>query len=168
MKDALHEIGWDDEDDYDTGEADEAALAMEESQTSWLDDKVYTLEAEGKKLKQACAERGLPTSGTKQRLLAKLHHFKLRLQWDIEAGNDEVSIKFPKVPSREVQGHHNLTHIPFESWCEACLATRTKENGQTASVNSVGSDIDTTSVRLMYTPGFSDTLDGSSKHNPKT
>ena len=32
------------------------------------------------------------------------------------------------MPSREVQRHRNLIHIPFESWCEACLATRSKED----------------------------------------
>lgn len=130
-----------------TGEADEAALAMEEPQHHErdphkevaLDDEVYTLEDEGKKLKEACAERGLPTSGTQKRLLARLRNFKLRLKWEIEAGvakklYDEdkrkpVSIKVPKMPDRETQDHHNLTHIPFESWCEACLATRSKEDG---------------------------------------
>lgn len=47
----------------------------------------------------------------------------LTLQWELEAGTAKklyeensrkaVSIKVPKTPSREVQDHHNLTHIPF-------------------------------------------------------
>ena len=30
--------------------------------------------------------RGLPTSGTKKKLLARLRNFKLKLQWELEAG----------------------------------------------------------------------------------
>ena len=147
VRDALHQVEWDDIDEYEVTEADDTALASEEPQHHErdptkevaLDDQVYTIEDEAKRLKKACEERGLPMSGTKKRLLARLHNFKLRLQWEIEAGiakklYDEdkrkpVAIKVPKMPSREVQDHHNLTHIPFESWCEACLATRSKEDG---------------------------------------
>ena len=60
----------------------------------------------------------------KKKLLARLHNFKLKLQWELEAGiakrlyeencRKTVSIKVPKMPSREVQDHHNLTHIAFE------------------------------------------------------
>ena len=135
MKDALHQVEWDDE-----GEADEAALVLEEPQHHEsepqkevaLDDKVYTFKDEGKKLKQACAERSLPT---------RLHNFKLRLQWEIEVGiakklyeeekRKPVAIKDANMPSKEVQDHHNLTRIPFKSWCEASLATLTKRTPRT-------------------------------------
>ena len=33
-----------------------------------------------------------------------------------------------------MQDHHNLTRVPFESWCEACLATRLKEDGHKEQV----------------------------------
>lgn len=65
--DALHQIDWD-EDEYETGEADETALAMEEPQHHErdptkevaLDDKVFKMD-EPKVLPEACAHKGLPT-----------------------------------------------------------------------------------------------------------
>lgn len=58
VKDALHQIEWDDEDEYETGEADEAALAKEEPQHHErdpakeiaIDNKIYKLEDEAKVL----------------------------------------------------------------------------------------------------------------------
>ena len=39
-----------------------------------------------------------------------------------------VQIRAPKLPSPKEQGEHALTHWPFASWCEACLATRSRED----------------------------------------
>ena len=30
----------------------------------------------------------------------------------------------PKLPSRAVIAHHNLTYIPYRSWCKFCVAAR--------------------------------------------
>ena len=34
----------------------------------------------------------------------------------------------PKLPSKAVIAHHNLTHIPYRSWCEFCVAARRNNN----------------------------------------
>ena len=34
----------------------------------------------------------------------------------------------PKLPSRAEVEHHNLTHIPYRSWCPICVAARRKNN----------------------------------------
>ena len=75
-------------------DADKWALEMEEPQhyerdpakEVAIDDKVCTIEDDGKTLKKACSDRGLPTSGTKKKLLLQLHNFKLRMKWEFEAG----------------------------------------------------------------------------------
>ena len=72
-----------------------------------------------------------------EEIVGRLRNLKLKLHWEFEAGfakklyeeNSRKAVsKVPKMPRREVQDHHNLTHIPFESWCEACLTTRSKED----------------------------------------
>ena len=39
----------------------------------------------------------------------------------------------PKLPSRAVAEHHNLTHIPFGNWCPICVAARRKKNAHRAN-----------------------------------
>ena len=34
----------------------------------------------------------------------------------------------PTLPSKAVVEHHNLTHIPYRSWCPICVAARRKNN----------------------------------------
>ena len=34
----------------------------------------------------------------------------------------------PTLPSKAVVEHHNLTHIPYKSWCPICVAARRKNN----------------------------------------
>ena len=73
-----------------------------------INDKVYTIEDDGKTLKKACSDRGLP-SGTKKNLLLRLHNFKLKMKWEFEDGvakkmyeedkRKPVQIKVPQVPS---------------------------------------------------------------------
>ena len=125
---------------YDVENADKWALEMEEpqhhekdpAQEVATDDNVYTIGDDGKTLKKACSYRGLPASGTKKK---RLHNFKLNMKWEFEAGIANKNqwkpnqIKIPKMPVRGVQDHPNETHMPSESWCEACLATRSKEDG---------------------------------------
>ena len=36
----------------------------------------------------------------------------------------------PKRPDLEEQNRHNLTHWPFAPWCQACLATRSREEAR--------------------------------------
>lgn len=41
-----------------------------------------------------------------------------------------VSIGIPARPSVAQQNENNLTHWPFASWCQACLATKAKEDAR--------------------------------------
>ena len=38
-------------------------------------------------------------------------------------------------PSAEEVAAHNLTHVPFRRWCEACVATRSRGDAQSAGAN---------------------------------
>ena len=49
-----------------------------------------------------------------------------------EVGQDAeeaVEVKAPKVPVRPTQDEvekHNITHLPFRSWCPCCVAGKAK------------------------------------------
>ena len=45
-----------------------------------------------------------------------------------EGGRDPIPAKLPKPPSAEAQLKHQITHIPFASWCPACVAGRAQDN----------------------------------------
>ena len=43
----------------------------------------------------------------------------------------------PKLPSRAEVEHHNLTHIPYRSWCPICVAARRKKNAHRSGQEEV-------------------------------
>ena len=50
----------------------------------------------------------------------------------------------PVIPTEEEIAEHNLTHLPFRAWCEACLASRAQDTahlsgGNASSFSSSGS-----------------------------
>ena len=145
VEDALIEIGWDDDDD-EVEAADDTTLKAEEEfvpeaqgeENVKIDNHVFSKEMTTKQLRTACQKYGLPQSGTKWKLLQRLEQFKAKLDAQMETEvatklyqeslRRPVQIKAPKLPSVKEQEEHALTHIPFASWCEACLATRSKED----------------------------------------
>ena len=45
----------------------------------------------------------------------------------VECGVDEVAIlesKVPRSPTEEERAKHELTHLPFQNWCEICVKTK--------------------------------------------
>ena len=63
-----------------------------------------------------------------------------------------VQIKAPRLPSQQEQDEHNLTHWPFASWCDACLATRSKEDAHHAQRHEHGKPI----IQFDYCYTFTD------------
>ena len=51
-----------------------------------------------------------------------------------------MPVPTPKLPSRHEQEMHQLTHIPYQAWCQTCIATRAKEDARTEADNSDGKD----------------------------
>lgn len=48
-----------------------------------------------------------------------------------ESRREAIPLKTPKLPSRREQELHQLTHLPFQPWCQQCVATRSKEDPRT-------------------------------------
>ena len=50
---------------------------------------------------------------------------------DMEAGEEELKVKevrSPGQPSKSEKDHHELTHMPFRSWCKHCVRGKSKES----------------------------------------
>ena len=98
-----------------------------------------------KDLKKRLKELHAPVWGSKEILWERLKEYEARLKSSREIAEelqrreeainrDPESARVPgdlPVPSppTEVQRElHNLTHLPFASWCEVCLRSRTRDN----------------------------------------
>ena len=145
VEDSLVDITWDDDDD-EVEAADETTLQAEEqfvpeaqgAENVKIDNFVFSKEMTSKDLRHACQTYGLPQSGAKWKLLQRLETFKARMDAQMETEvatklyqenmRRPVKIKAPKLPSPKEQEEHALTHLPFAAWCEACLATRSRED----------------------------------------
>ena len=103
-----------------------------------LDEVVYTDKMSAKELQMACKERELPHSGSKRRLLDRLMAFRTNLENQMKLGiaNKLYEEQYrrpqmlgqPKLPSRKDQEAHFVAHIPYAPWCQACVASRAKED----------------------------------------
>ena len=105
-----------------------------------LDEDTLNMDTRLKDLQEWCRKLGLATSGSKMKCLKRLQKFKLleeqKLAIDLskrlyeESQREAIPLQVPKLPSRVDQDIHNLTHIPFASWCQCCVATRAKEDAR--------------------------------------
>ena len=105
-----------------------------------LDEDTLNMDTRLKDLQEWHRKLGLATSGSKMKCLKRLQKFKLleeqKLAIDLskrlyeESQREAIPLQVPKLPSRVDQDSHNLTHIPFASWCQCCVATRAKEDAR--------------------------------------
>ena len=103
-----------------------------------LDETTYSEKMTVKELQLACKERQLPTSGSKKKLLERLVAFKVNLENHMhlavanklynEQRRRPVTLGQPKLPSLAEQELRNVTHWPYAPWCQACVASRSKED----------------------------------------
>ena len=77
-----------------------------------LDETIYTEKMSVKDLQIACKERQLPYSGSKRR----------------QQERKPLALGQPRLSSLKEQETHFVTHLPYAPWCQACVATRAKED----------------------------------------
>ncbi|CAK9080671.1 unnamed protein product [Durusdinium trenchii] len=103
-----------------------------------IDETWFDKETKLKDLQEICKQLGLATSGSKIKVLRRLqsykHHQEEKMAYEIaqrlfsESRREAIPLKAPKLPSRHEQELHQLTHLPFQSWCQQCVATRSRED----------------------------------------
>ena len=89
-------------------------------------------------LRELCQKYGLPTSGGKNKVLRRLkeEHEILSRRLSAEVARKMFSEservaempRIPILPSARQQELHNITHQPFQPWCQACLAGRSRQS----------------------------------------
>ncbi|CAE7232609.1 unnamed protein product [Symbiodinium sp. CCMP2592] len=122
-------------------------IALQEKPTEELEDEDGEPELEGvalnvgtplRELRALCSKLGLSSSGGKDKVLRrlKLHHEVLEKQMANEIARkmfaeqerEPTMPKTPVLPSSRQQELHNVTHHPFQPWCEACVMGRSKQS----------------------------------------
>ena len=103
-----------------------------------LDETMFSEKTSVKDLQMARKERNLPYTGSKKRLLERLMNFKINIETQMqlsiankiykEQQRIPVTIGQPKLPSLAEQERHFITHMPYAGWCQACVASRAKED----------------------------------------
>ena len=98
-----------------------------------------------KDLKNRLKELNAPVWGSKEILWERLKEYEARLRTsreiaeelkrreeainrDPESARIPADLPVPTQPSEVERELHNLTHLPFASWCEVCLRSRTRDN----------------------------------------
>ena len=137
-------------------------LEHEEKEEIVIDDERYHNGMTVKQLKAACEKHQLATSGSRRKLLNRLGVYKLGMQMLMESQlarkmyekekRRRVQIKAPRLPSQQEQDEHNLIDWPFALWCDACWATRSKENVHSVQQHEHGKPI----IQLDYCYTFTD------------
>ena len=106
-----------------------------------IDEAWFDKETKLKDLQEVCKQLGLATSGSKIKVLRRLqsykHHQEEKMAYEVaqrlfsESRREAIPLTTPKLPSRHEQELHQLTHLPFQSWCQQCVATRSREDPRT-------------------------------------
>ena len=112
-----------------------------------------------KELQALCREYQLKTQGSKKQLLSRLatavreERLGNQLQQRRQDYHEHV-VPFQQQPtskpSEEEVEMHNLTHPPFQPWCEHCVATRGKEDPHKQSVTKATSSDDSSKPWLSF------------------
>ena len=98
---------------------------------------VLTLESPLRSLRAACAFYRIGQSGGKQkcfnRLMAHQHQLELLMARDLAAQGRATDERIPveqasaREPTVEERRQHELTHLPYQPWCTACLKHRARQ-----------------------------------------
>ena len=97
----------------------------------------YSQASTPRALRQLCREFGLSKNGSKAEILKRLSvavqesSLRQRVQMSQEQYRDHVEpfqLAAVEKPSQEEIDLHRLTHLPFRSWCEECVAAKSKES----------------------------------------
>ena len=142
-------------------EAQAPAEMIEVRENSFYHEGVEYNAAESslKELQALCREYQLKTQGSKKQLLSRLatavreERLESQLQQRRQDYRENV-VPFQQQPtsrpSDEEVEMHNLTHLPFQPWCEHCVATRGKEDPHKQSITKATSSDDSSKPWLSF------------------
>ena len=114
----------------------ERDLEEKEPEGEVMDGIALSVETPLRDLRGLCERQGLPTSGSKGKVLRRLkqHYEVLERQMAgqlahklyMEEDRPPDLPRAPRLPSARQQELHSVTHQPYANWCEACVLGRAK------------------------------------------
>ena len=112
-------------------------------------------------LKQALKHYSLSTSGSKAKCFSRLVNHQKKLELEIihsAAKATEADLKrephpqtLAVLPDQQTQDRHALTHVPFEPWCESCVAFRARMDPHKRDDSTYASGTPTVSFDFCHT-----------------
>ena len=112
-------------------------------------------------LRAACATYGISSSGSKAKCFKRLmeHQQKLQMQTVMNASRDALNaeIRVPRSPTlseppdEAIQAQHRLTHVPYEPWCQSCVAHRARADAHHRDGMASEGDCPVISFDFFYT-----------------
>ena len=101
-----------------------------------VNGEMLTVQSALANLRAACATYGISSSGSKAKCFKRLmeHQQKLQMQTVMNASRDALNaeVRVPRSPTlaeppdEAIQARHRLTHVPYETWCQPCVAHRAR------------------------------------------
>ena len=95
-----------------------------------------TAESSLQALRTALSSKGLSTSGAKQKCFKRLLEFQKKNELEIIqsaiAKSEQDLSREPRAqplqnpPDQAAQDKNNLTHMPYQAWCPACVSFRAR------------------------------------------
>ena len=89
-------------------------------------------------LRTALTSRGLSTSGSKHKCFKRLLEFQKKTELEVmqsavanagqEFNREPHAPPLQSPPDQAEQDKHNLTHVPYQAWCPACISFRARED----------------------------------------
>ena len=118
--------------------AEDREIPFKDETSVTVDGVVFTSDTPLRGLRAGCTSLGLTTRGSKKECLKRMVEF-LKTRELIEAQAVQAKLKQdserhaipqgkPVEPSAAVRDAHNLTHEPYETWCELCVANRARQD----------------------------------------
>ena len=131
-----------------------------------------TVESSLANLRAACSSYGISTSGGKAKIFRRLkeHQINLQMQTVIHASRDamEAELREPRAPTlteppdERAQAQHRLTHVPYQPWCESCVAHRARSDQHHRDGSSAQGSTPVISFDFFYTRASGEVEDDSS------
>lgn len=131
----------------------------------WTQGKEVSLSSTVRELQEACIYVGVNASGSKRKLYDRLcGYFSTLYQKDLDVIKNNLqqemlgprpSVQTPadeKPEDRLEIERHEATHLPFASWCEVCVKTKSRDDKtlQNADVDTEHSGIPKIQLDWMY------------------
>ena len=117
-----------------------------------LEGVQLNMETPLKKLKDLCDQLGLSRSGGQGKVLARLRQQREILgrrmtaevarKMYLEENREPDMPRIPILPSARQQELHSITHQPFQSWCEHCVLSRSKQSPHAQGQQEVEQKVD--------------------------